>query len=198
MFLLFPICGGEGTVLKRKSGNNTVYEKIMNIRPATEKDLPALERLIERDGNFREKNYFERCFDEQRQGKRQIFVMEMTLPGQEIIGYVQINWFPLYPLFRRMGMPEIQDLNVAPEHRRRGIGGKLIGHCEKIAKSLGKADIGISVGLDSSYGSAQRLYIRQGYMPDGAGVAYDEIPVRFGEMKAVDDQMTLKLTKTLV
>ena len=53
------------------------------------------------------------------------------------------------------------------------------------------------MGLHSSYGAAQRLYIRMGYVPDGAGVFYDNEPVGFGKMRPLDDNYTLKMTKAL-
>jgi ribosomal protein S18 acetylase RimI-like enzyme len=164
------------------------------IRPAVESDIPALDVLAAGLGGVKEADYFGRCFTEKKSGKREIFLAE---EDGKIYGYIQLNWKPVYPLFRKMGMPEIQDLNVAPDFRRRGIASKLIDYCEDVARAQQKTEMGISVGLHVSYGPAQRLYVKQGYLPDGAGAIYDEEPIRFGEMKPVDDFLTMKLVKKL-
>ena len=80
--------------------------------------------------------------------------------------------------------------------RRQGIGALLVERCEMVARQSGKTDIGISVGLYASYGPAQRLYVQRGYVPDGAGITADDVPVRGGEMRPVDDNLTLKLVKS--
>jgi hypothetical protein len=57
--------------------------------------------------------------------------------------------------------------------------------------------VGIGVGMDADYGAAQRLYVKRGYVPDGAGLLYGNHPVRFGETVRVDDELCLRLTKVL-
>ena len=166
----------------------------MHIRPATTEDIPALWRVAKDMGQTHEENYFDRCLEEKSSGKREIFVAESAAG---VIGYVQLIWQPLYPLFRRMDIPELQDLNVVPEARRQGIGGLLVARCEEEAKEKGKDNIGLGVGLHARFGAAQRLYVARGYMPDGNGVAYDDKTVTAGELRAVDDLLTLKLVKIL-
>ena len=100
-------------------------------------------------------------------------------------------------MFRRLGIPEIQDLVVIPQARQRGIGTALVEHCEARALVEGHSEIGIGVGLYGSYGAAQRLYIKRGYVPDGQGVAYECQPVMGGEIRPVDDDLVLKLIKNL-
>jgi hypothetical protein len=39
---------------------------------------------------------------------------------------------------------------------------------------------GIGVGLDASYGAAQRLYARRGYVPDGRGLTSKSAHVPHG------------------
>lgn len=172
------------------------------IRAVTEDDIPALYRVAEDMEARNERHYFERCLDEQVLGNRLVYAAE---EGGRMVGYVQLIWQPLYSTFRRLGIPEIQDLNVIPEMRGRGIGGQLVDVCEDIAREKGKAEIGISVGLNQSFGPAQRLYVKKGYVPDGAGLCYDEIPVRAGELRMTllhratspDDLLTLKMIKLL-
>lgn len=169
----------------------------INIRQAAEADLPALEGFAKAMHQTHEAGYFARCLFEQAEGRRRFFVALDAETGV-MAGYVQLNAQPLYAAFRRFGIPEIQDLNVHPDYRRRGIGAQLVDYCEDLARGEGKTEMGISVGLHTSYGSAQRLYVRKGYLPDGAGIAYDDETVRVGDMRMIDDNLTLKLTKSLI
>lgn len=166
----------------------------MLIRKATDSDIGILNRIADEMGASHEAGYFKRCLDEQKKAKRTIFIGE---EDGKPVGYAQLIWSPNYLPFRRLGIPEIQDLNVVAAFRQRGFGGLLVDHCEKAARDAGKTDIGISVGLYPRYGAAQRLYVKKGYLPDGSGISYDEIPVTAGEMRPVDDFLTLKLVKEL-
>ncbi len=169
----------------------------INIRQASAADIPALEVFAKAMHQTHEGGYFARCLFEQAEGRRQFFIATDSETAA-FAGYVQLNSQPLYAAFRRFGIPEIQDLNVHPDFRRRGIGAQLVDYCEALARAEGIAEMGISVGLHPSFGAAQRLYVRKGYVPDGAGVAYDDETVRAGEMRAIDDNLTLKLTKSLI
>ena len=59
------------------------------------------------------------------------------------------------------------------------------------------AIVGIGVGLHPGYGSAQRLYIKRGYIPDGRGVWYRNRLVEEGMQAMFDDNLVLHLTKNL-
>lgn len=175
----------------------------ITIRIADENDIPGLYRVAEDMDAKNEKNYFERCLKEQADKKRLIYV---AATGERLVGYVQLIWAPAYATFKRLDIPEIQDLNVIPEMRGEGIGGRLVDTCEDAARKAGKPEMGISVGLNASFGPAQRLYVKKGYLPDGAGVCCDEVPVRAGELRSAllhhplsspDALLTLKMIKTL-
>jgi GNAT superfamily N-acetyltransferase len=166
----------------------------MNIRQATEQDIGHFQRIAEAMKARHEPGYFEKCLEEQKQARRVIFIAE---EDGEALGYAQVNWQPVYRPFRRLGIPELQDLNVVPAARRQGLGARLVAACEEAARAQGCADLGISVGVHTGFGAAQRLYVRLGYIPDGAGVSHDDVPVAPGEMRAVDDLLTLKLLKKL-
>lgn len=164
------------------------------IRPARAGDLAALQGVADAMGDRHEPNYFERCLQEQEEGKRAILVCEGETDAVALSGYAQLNWQPLYAPFRRLSIPEIQDLNVIPSSRRQGLGEKLVRACEILAQA--KSDtIGISVGMQAKFGPAQRLYVRLGYLPDGAGVCYDDVPCALGDGRLIDDLLTLKLIK---
>ena len=84
-----------------------------------------------------------------------------------------------------------------PDQRRKGLATVLIKHCEEYARELGYSDIGISVALHSGFGPAQRLYVKLGYVPDGAGVTYDRELISPMEMRPIDDDLCLMLVKAL-
>ncbi len=165
----------------------------IEISKANEGDIPALYRLVEAAGSSgKPAGFFERCVEEQKDGVRDVL---LALRGGEPVGFVMLNGRPQYALYKRLEIPEIQDLNVVPEMRRRGIATALIHRCENMAREKGCAHIGIAVGVDSGYGAAQRLYVKLGYIPDGHGITYDREPVRRGEFRAVDDDLCLMMVK---
>ncbi len=141
-----------------------------------------------------DREYYERCLERQSMGELAIILAELD---DDIVGYCILNWQPKYAYFKKCELPEIQDLNVLPSHRRQGIGETLIRHCEGLARENGHAEMGIGVGLDASFGAAQRLYARLGYIPDGSGVSYDRKQVAAGEFRPVDENLCLMMTKTM-
>ncbi len=166
------------------------------IRTATEADLPLLAEVAKRQGDHHDADYFPRSLLEQAAGHR--IVLVAVLSDNSLAGDVQLIWNPIYAPFRALGIPEIQDLAIIPAMRRQGLGERLVIYCENLVREAGRTDIGIGVGLHARFGSAQRLYVRLGYIPDGGGVVYDEdTPVNRGDLRPVDDLLTLKLVKAL-
>jgi GNAT superfamily N-acetyltransferase len=115
--------------------------------------------------------------------------------GGQDIGGGYLNRSPKYQLYRRLNLPEVQDLRVSPAYRRQGVATALIGAAEDIAKAEGRDGLGIAVGLHAGFGAAQRLYVRLGFVPDGLGVTYDRAAVQAGESRPVDDDLALMLLK---
>ncbi len=137
-----------------------------------------------------DKAYYEECFG------REIDIVLAVLNGKAV-GYTLLNWVPKYGYFKVHNFPEIQDLNVLKEHREQGIGRAIIEFCERLAKDKKCSEMGIGVGLDSSFGAAQRLYVKMGYIPDGQGVSYDRKQLACGDFKPIDDNLCLMMTKQL-
>lgn len=55
----------------------------------------------------------------------------------------------------------------------------------------------LSVGLHSGYGSAQRMYVKHGYIPDGSGAWYrDKVLPQYADC-CNDDDLVLYLSKKL-
>jgi ribosomal protein S18 acetylase RimI-like enzyme len=131
---------------------------------------------------------------EQAENKRNIFVVKQN---QIFCGYVTIKWKPEYAYFREQRIPEISDLNVLPNYRNRGIGSELIAVCEAIAKERNYKYIGLGVGMTADYGSAQRLYVKLGYVPDGHGLHYKNMPAPHGKRVMIDDDLVIYLMKTI-
>jgi GNAT superfamily N-acetyltransferase len=103
---------------------------------------------------------------------------------------------PSYPSFLAAGIPEIQDFNVLPHFRRRGIGTHLMDEAER--KVSERSDVaGIGIGMSPYYGAAQRLYILRDYVPDGKGLTSNGSPVKPGDEITVNDGLVLYLTKAL-
>lgn len=133
-------------------------------------------------------------FEEQSKGIRVSFIV---LQGNKMSGYGHLLLTSAYPSFRNSNIPEINDVWIYQDDRRKGLGTSLIAHLETLAKELGFNKVGIGVGLYRDYGSAQKLYFRLGYQPDGEGITYKTVPVIAGELYPIDDDLILWLTKEL-
>ncbi|MBR6185276.1 MAG: GNAT family N-acetyltransferase [Clostridia bacterium] len=112
-------------------------------------------------------------------------------------GYIHIYLQPAEGPFLSSGWPEINDFGVLQKYQRRGVGSKLMDAAEKIA--AGRADtVCLSVGLHNGYGSAQRMYVKRGYIPDGSGVWYKGKPCTpYDTVYTNDDDLVLYLSKDL-
>ena len=68
---------------------------------------------------------------------------------------------------------------------------------EQIAKEYSDV-VYLGVGLHSGYGSAQRMYVKRGYIPDGSGVWYqDKVCEQYAACNN-DDDLVLYFSKRLV
>jgi len=135
-----------------------------------------------------------RYLTEQSQGLRDVLLADA---GDAIVAYGSLAWVSQNPSFRNAAIPEIQDLVVAEAHRGLGHATQMIATFEAEAHAAGCRTIGIGVGLYADYGSAQRLYVRLGYRPDGCGVTYENKPAIPGQAYRLDDGLVLWLTKPL-
>ena len=82
------------------------------------------------------------------------------------------------------------------KYRNRGIGSRLMDAAERIAAEHADT-VFLGVGLHSGYGSAQRMYIKRGYIPDGSGVWYrDAVCAPYAGCHN-DDDLVLYLSKKL-
>ncbi|MCA0404140.1 MAG: GNAT family N-acetyltransferase [Proteobacteria bacterium] len=136
-------------------------------------------------------NTFIQYLEEQNESERLIWVAYWD---NQFAGYITLKWQSLYPPFKQQQIPEIMDLNVLPFFRNKGIGSLLIKKAEKEAFKLHDT-VGIGVGLYKDYGQAQKIYITEGYQPDGLGITYNYQPIEPGQMVCLDDDLILWFTK---
>lgn len=128
---------------------------------------------------------------EQSEGRREVLV---AVVGSDFAGYVTVTWESRYPPFAAGGVPEVQDLNVLPLFRGRGIATRLVDEAEQVAAKR-SAVVGIGVGLHPGYNVAQRMYVKRGYVPDGRGVTFRGAFVQEGQPVVMDDDLVLHLVK---
>jgi ribosomal protein S18 acetylase RimI-like enzyme len=166
----------------------------LDIRPLGEADLAVIPPAFAVLGwPGKDLEQYERYLREQRSGDRSVLVA--TVAGT-FAGYLTVIWGGAYGPFREAGIPEIQDFNVLPQFRRRGIGWSLMDAAEAaIAERSHTA--GIGVGLYPDYGQAQRMYARRGYLPDGRGLTCRGVPVEPGATVRIDDDVALMMTRRL-
>lgn len=166
----------------------------IQITVASLNDIERLEDFTQALVHHKDYEYFPRQLELQREERRLVLIGALN---GAMVSYCILNWQPKYAFFQKLGFPEIQDLNVLQKYRRQGIATQMICHCEDMARAKKCEYMGIGVGLHASFGPAQRLYVKLGYIPDGNGLNYDRQQVAFGEFRPVDDELCLMMIKTL-
>lgn len=167
----------------------------MNIRPMMTKDFERLNALFGPNTEFkRDRSQWEQYVNDSENNTRVVLVAE---ENDTVVGFGTLRFDSQYPPFQKANIPEINDLNVTTSSRGKGIGRALVEQLENEARKRGHNIIGIGVGLYSSYGSAQRLYVKMGYIPDGNGITHENKEVIPGSSYKVDDELVLWFTKIL-
>jgi GNAT superfamily N-acetyltransferase len=168
-------------------------ESEIHIRPLQESDVEPIVAAFLAARWPKPRAQYERYLAEQESGVRSVLV---AMAGAEVCGYGTVAWEPDYPPFMVARIPEIQDLNVLPRFRRRGIATRLMDQAERLVGGRGDV-VGIGVGVYDDYGPAQRMYVLRGYVPDGRGASWRNQPVHGGETVRADDDLVLYLIKRL-
>lgn len=162
------------------------------IRLLTHSEIPAIVHAFADAGWHKPASTFESYLLEQEKNER---IVWLAFQQNIFAGYVTLKWCSAYPHFNQKNIPEINDLNVLPQFRRQGIASKLLDIAEEKAKQT-HSTIGLGVGLYADYGSAQRLYIKRRYIPDGKGITYQYELVPPGNLIRVDDDLVLWFVKS--
>jgi GNAT superfamily N-acetyltransferase len=165
----------------------------IHIRLLEEGDAPSIARAFQSMGWNKPESQYRGYFREQVAGTRMCFVASMN--GQ-FAGYVTLNWQPAYSGAVDRNIPEIQDLNVLANFRGKGVASRLLDRAEEEAARRSTA-VGIGVGLHPGYNSAQQLYVKRGYIPDGRGITYRNRFVEEGATVVLDDDLVMHFTKRL-
>jgi GNAT superfamily N-acetyltransferase len=161
------------------------------IRALRDDDPEVISAAFTANGWDKPVSQYEKYLADQRDGLRDVLVATVD---DEFAGYVTVWWESAYEPFD--GIPEISDFNVLPQFRRRGIGSGLMDAAEALVAERSDV-VGIGVGLYADYGTAQRMYVRRGYLPDGRGLVYDGKQVPPGDLVRNDDAANLMFTKSL-
>ncbi|MCR4703954.1 MAG: GNAT family N-acetyltransferase [Saccharofermentans sp.] len=112
-------------------------------------------------------------------------------------GYVYVYLCANEGPFKEKNWPIIVDFNVLKKYQRIGIGNKLMDVAEQVASQYADT-VCLGVGLCESYGAAQRMYVKRGYVPDGSGVWYQgKQCIQYETVCTVDDDLILFLLKKL-
>lgn len=165
----------------------------IHIRLLEKSDPPSMAAGFMNMGWCKPEIQYRRYLDEQVAGVRTCFV---AIVDGQFAGYVTVNWRPTYAEFAELNIPEIQDLNVLANYRRRGIASRLLDRAETEAARYSGV-VGIAVGLHPGYNAAQRLYVKRGYIPDGRGITYRGCFLQEGASVVLDDDLVMHFTKQL-
>jgi ribosomal protein S18 acetylase RimI-like enzyme len=163
------------------------------IRSMEENDVPLAEEGFRLQGWNKPASTFTAYLSQQRDGTRFVFA---SFHEGLFAGYVTLRKAAEAGPFTGKGYPEISDFNVLVKFRRRGIGSLLMDAAEGLASSFSDT-VSLGVGLHAGYGTAQRMYIKRGYIPDGSGVWYLDRPLTPYTECRNDDDLVLYLSKKL-
>lgn len=165
----------------------------LDIQLLEQRDITEIAAACAAVGWNKPASQYERYLAEQDRGERDVLIAHHD---GEFVGYLTIVWNSGYQPFADAGVPEIVDFNVLPQWRQRGFGSCLMDVAEHRV-SLRSPVVGIGVGMHAGYGSAQRIYAKRGYVPDGRGLVWQDRHVSFGQSVVVDDGLALYFTKRL-
>lgn len=166
---------------------------MLEVKPLEESHVPLIVAAFAQIGWHKPRTLFISYLNEQMRQERFAWVV---MEQGHFVGYVTLKLHSLYEPFNAQRIPEIADLNVLPYHRKKGAGTLLLDTAESKANEFSKT-VGIGVGLYADYGSAQRLYIKRQYVPDGKGLTYQYKNVVAGHSYPVDDDLVLWFTKKI-
>lgn len=164
----------------------------IEIRKMTYADIPYICKA-DNDESESSINYYNNNLKAQENNECSAFI---AICNGQVAGYVFLYYQCRWGGLKNQGLPSIVDLIVFESFRRKGIATKLMDKAEEEASTINKK-IYLDVCMNSDYGPAQRLYIKRGYVPDGAGVYYEQRVLGLNEKCCNDDELTLCLVKSL-
>ncbi len=168
-------------------------DSLLTIRSMVESDIQSITQAELAQGWHAEAAKQEMRYRDQQEGRS--FALIAVYEG-EAAGYVNLYRKGIDGPEQFAGYPEIVDFGVLIKLRRKGIGSKLMDIAESLAAELSDT-VFLGVGVHSGYGSAQRMYVKRGYLPDGSGAWYQNQVLGEYEPCCNDDDLVLYLSKKL-
>lgn len=167
----------------------------ISVRSMIFEDIAVLAEEFGVKQNWQGKNaeLFTTYFNEQNADKRNVLV---ALCGGSIAGYLTLLPNDPHGAFADKNIPTVCDFNVLKKFQKRGIGTALMDEAEKLAAQTSNT-ICLGVGLYKDYGTAQRMYVKRGYIPDGSGVWYENRNLPPYEPCINSDDLMLYMSKKL-
>ncbi|EQK39572.1 acetyltransferase family protein [[Clostridium] bifermentans ATCC 19299] len=163
------------------------------IRNMIDSDSLEFYKAFKSQGWNKPVSLFDQYYSEQQSGKRKVFVAACD---NQVLGYATLLQNAENGPFSNKNIPIIYDFNVLEKYQRNGVGTAILDYMENQVKEYSN-EICLGVGLHYGYGSAQRLYVKRGYIPDGSGVWYnDKVLEQYCDCKN-DDDLNLYLSKKL-
>ncbi len=166
------------------------------LRNLTENDIPIIVKAFCNIGWNKPASQYNKYLQEQNNDIREVIVV---FENEKFVGYTTLLWTSEYPPFKSQNIPEISDLNVLPNFRKKGIGSLLIDTAESISKK--RTDIiGLGVGVTKDYQNAFRLYLKKGYTLDGKGLFDKKLQkfANYGDQILINDDCNFWLTKKIL
>ena len=163
----------------------------ITIKKIESSDIPLLKKAFYPTVWKTGARYFWKILHEQEREERVVLVA--MLDGA-IAGFLSVTWESKYPPFAEKSIPEINDLRVLEQFRRKGVATALMDEAEKIIFERSPL-AGLGVGLYADYGAAQQMYAKRGYIFDGRGIMHENKPVIPGTPVFVDDELALYMVK---
>ena len=101
------------------------------VRKARAQDIEWVEAAFPQMGWDKPKGSFKKLL--QLQAKDALVFLVAETPQGEYMGHLKLIWEPEYPNFREPRIPEVQDLNVLPQFRRKRVATLLMNEAERLA-----------------------------------------------------------------
>lgn len=161
------------------------------IREMIEEDCPKFYQAFQNKYRNRSKEQVQELYELHNQNQNKVFV---AVVQEMLVGYVYIRRKSKAGPFSGEWIPEITELYVVKEFRNHGIGTELMNEAERYVKSVSRK-VCIGVGLHNEFGSAQRLCVKRGYVPDGSGIWYEGSNLQESDYCKNDEGLKLYMSK---
>ena len=162
-------------------------------RPMIESDIEQMDAGFIAQGWGSRRAVLEKYYREQADGTRYVVFAEMD---GKAVGYATLLRNDPHGPFANQNLPVVNDFNVLECCQGHGVGSGILDRIEAYAATFSDV-ITLGVGMHPGYGSAQRLYAKRGYIPDGSGLWYRDRLLAMNEECCNNDDLVLYLSKKL-